>query len=389
LLATDVQATFDGDPAATSVDEIIFSYPGLWGVMIYRLAHELHIRDVPLVPRIMSEFAHSRTGIDIHPGATIGKAFFIDHGTGVVIGETSIIGNHVKIYQGVTLGALSTRGGQALRGVKRHPTIHDNVTIYSGASVLGGDTVIGEGACHQQQRVRHPVGSSAHARQHEEPGTPIPGQEADRVQARAELGLQHLAMPGLSVTRCKGRVSNDGHQTTRRASHTPGKPVLVPMRAPQTDVQDNDEVAFLPAVGANLRRLRTRRGLSLERLAHKSGVSRAMLSQVELGRECPDHQRAVEGRARPRRDLLGAAEHEPRYQPGAVASILGQTLVQPRWLIFVAGTFPLRQATPGGVLRTSSQTARRGRGRPASTRNRENIVVNAGAVTITVGSFGT
>jgi serine O-acetyltransferase len=146
VLATDVQATFDGDPAATSVDEIIFSYPGLWGVMIYRLAHELHIRNVPLVPRIMSEFAHSRTGIDIHPGATIGKAFFIDHGTGVVIGETSNIGNHVKIYQGVTLGALSTRGGQALRGVKRHPTIHDQVTIYSGASVLGGDTVIGEGA---------------------------------------------------------------------------------------------------------------------------------------------------------------------------------------------------------------------------------------------------
>ena len=124
LLATDVQATFDGDPAATSLDEIIFSYPGLWGVMIYRLAHELHI----------------------HPGATVGKAFFIDHGTGVVIGETSIIGDHVKIYQGVTLGALSTRGGQALRGVKRHPTIQDNVTIYSGASVLGGDTVIGEGA---------------------------------------------------------------------------------------------------------------------------------------------------------------------------------------------------------------------------------------------------
>ena len=146
VLATDVQATFDGDPAATSVDEIIFSYPGLWGVTIYRLAHELHIRGVPLIPRIMSEFAHSRTGIDIHPGATIGKAFFIDHGTGVVIGETSIIGNHVKIYQGVTLGALSTRGGQALRGVKRHPTIHDHVTIYSGASVLGGDTVICEGA---------------------------------------------------------------------------------------------------------------------------------------------------------------------------------------------------------------------------------------------------
>ena len=146
LLATDVQATFEGDPAATSLDEIIFSYPGLWGVMIYRLAHELHIREVPLIPRIMGEFAHSRTGIDIHPGATVGEAFFIDHGTGVVIGETSIIGDHVKIYQGGTLGALSTRGGQALRGVKRHPTIQDYVTIYSGASVLGGETVIGEGA---------------------------------------------------------------------------------------------------------------------------------------------------------------------------------------------------------------------------------------------------
>ena len=146
LLATDVQATFDGDPAATSLDEIIFSYPGLWGVTVYRLAHELHILGVPLIPRMMSEYAHSQTGIDIHPGAMIGKAFFIDHGTGVVIGETTIIGNHVKIYQGVTLGARSTRGGQTLRGVKRHPTIHDHVTIYSGASVLGGDTVICEGA---------------------------------------------------------------------------------------------------------------------------------------------------------------------------------------------------------------------------------------------------
>jgi len=146
VLATDVQAIFEGDPAATSLDEIIFSYPGLWGVMIYRVAHELHVRGVPLVPRIMGEFAHSRTGIDIHPGATVGEAFFIDHGTGVVIGETSHIGKRVKIYQGVTLGALSTRGGQALRGVKRHPTIEDDVTIYSGASVLGGETVIGAGA---------------------------------------------------------------------------------------------------------------------------------------------------------------------------------------------------------------------------------------------------
>lgn len=146
LLATDVQAAFDGDPAATCLDEIIFSYPGLFAVTVHRIAHELHVLGVPMIPRIMSEYAHSRTGVDIHPGATIGESFFIDHGTGIVIGETVIIGKHVKLYQGVTLGALSTRGGQSLRGVKRHPTLEDGVTIYSGASVLGGDTVIGEGA---------------------------------------------------------------------------------------------------------------------------------------------------------------------------------------------------------------------------------------------------
>lgn len=145
VLATDVQATFEGDPAAADTDEIIFSYPGFLAVTIYRLAHELHIRGVPLIPRIMSEYAHSVTGVDIHPGATIDEYFFIDHGTGVVIGETSQIGKRVKIYQGVTLGALSLRGGQSLRGVKRHPTLEDEVTVYSGASILGGDTVIGKG----------------------------------------------------------------------------------------------------------------------------------------------------------------------------------------------------------------------------------------------------
>jgi serine O-acetyltransferase len=145
-LATDVQAAFDGDPAASSTDEIIFSYPGVLAVVIYRLAHELHLLGVPLIPRIMTEYAHGLTGVDIHPGATIGSHFFIDHGTGVVIGETTVIGNRVRIYQGVTLGALSTRGGQSLRGVKRHPTIEDDVTIYSGASILGGNTVIGQGA---------------------------------------------------------------------------------------------------------------------------------------------------------------------------------------------------------------------------------------------------
>ena len=141
-IQTDVLATFDGDPAAFNTDEIIYSYPGLYAIMVYRLAHELFTLGVPLIPRIMTEHAHSVTGIDIHPGATIGRYFFIDHGTGIVIGETTEIGENVKIYQGVTLGALSTRGGQKLRSKKRHPTIEDNVTIYSGASILGGDTVI-------------------------------------------------------------------------------------------------------------------------------------------------------------------------------------------------------------------------------------------------------
>ena len=145
-LYTDVQAAFDGDPAASSTDEIIFSYPGLYAVTVYRIAHELHLLNVPMIPRIMTEHAHSLTGIDIHPGATIGKHFFIDHGTGIVVGETTVIGDNVKIYQGVTLGALSTRKGQDLRGVKRHPTIGNNVTIYSETSILGGETVIGDGA---------------------------------------------------------------------------------------------------------------------------------------------------------------------------------------------------------------------------------------------------
>lgn len=145
VLETDVEAAYEGDPAASSKDEIILSYPGLYAISIYRIAHELHKLRIPMIPRIMTEHAHSITGIDIHPGATIGKYFFIDHGTGIVIGETTIIGEHVKIYQGVTLGGISTRGGQQLKGKKRHPTIGNNVTIYSGASILGGDTVIGDG----------------------------------------------------------------------------------------------------------------------------------------------------------------------------------------------------------------------------------------------------
>lgn len=144
-LSTDVEAALNGDPAASSTDEVIFSYPGLFAVTIYRIAHELYLLKVPMIPRIMTEYAHSITGIDIHPGATIGKYFFIDHGTGIVVGETTEIGDNVKIYQGVTLGALSTRKGQQLRGMKRHPTIGNNVTIYANTTVLGGDTVIGDG----------------------------------------------------------------------------------------------------------------------------------------------------------------------------------------------------------------------------------------------------
>ncbi len=143
-LYTDVQAFYDGDPAAYSTDEVIFCYPGLYAVTTYRIAHELYKMNIPMIPRIMSEHAHSLTGIDIHPGAEIGRYFFIDHGTGIVIGETTEIGEHVKIYQGVTLGALSTKKGQQLKGSKRHPTLGSYVTIYANTTVLGGATVIGD-----------------------------------------------------------------------------------------------------------------------------------------------------------------------------------------------------------------------------------------------------
>ena len=143
VLATDVVAAFNGDPAAKNYGEIISCYPVIKELTVYRIAHELWNMNVPLIPRMLTEMGHSETGIDIHPGATIGDHFFIDHGTGIVIGETTVIGEHVKIYQGVTLGGLTTRGGQSLKGQKRHPTIEDNVTIYAGASVLGGETVIG------------------------------------------------------------------------------------------------------------------------------------------------------------------------------------------------------------------------------------------------------
>jgi serine O-acetyltransferase len=148
-LSHDVQAAYDGDPAAKSIDEVIFAYPAIFAITIYRLANELHLQGIPLLPRIMTEHAKSVTGIDIHPGATIGKGFFIDHGTGVVIGETTIIGDRVKLYQGVTLGALSFKmddEGRLVRGKKRHPTIEDGVVIYSNATILGGNTVIGKGS---------------------------------------------------------------------------------------------------------------------------------------------------------------------------------------------------------------------------------------------------
>jgi len=149
LLKHDVAAAFDGDPAAKSYEEIILAYPCIEAIAVQRMAHELYERGVPLIPRMMTEWAHSRTGIDIHPGTTIGTHFFIDHGTGVVVGETALIGNYVKLYQGVTLGAKSFKRddeGRIVKGGKRHPTIEDNVTIYAGATILGGDTVIGEGS---------------------------------------------------------------------------------------------------------------------------------------------------------------------------------------------------------------------------------------------------
>ncbi len=148
-LALDVQAAYDGDPAAANIDETILAYPGVLAVTIFRYAHELYEMDIPLMPRTMTEWAHLQTGIDIHPGAKVGKSFFIDHGTGVVIGETTEIGDHVKIYQGVTLGALSflkDERGRMVRGYKRHPTVRDNVTIYANAIILGGETVLGEGS---------------------------------------------------------------------------------------------------------------------------------------------------------------------------------------------------------------------------------------------------
>jgi len=146
LLRTDTDAAFNGDPAAYSRDEVIVAYPCIEAIAVQRLAHELYLENIPLIPRIMTEWAHSRTGIDLHAGARIGTHFFIDHGTGTVVGETAVIGNQVKLYQGVGLVARSLAAGQALRGTKRHPTLEDSVTVYAGATIIGGDTVVGAGS---------------------------------------------------------------------------------------------------------------------------------------------------------------------------------------------------------------------------------------------------
>ena len=181
VLAMDVQAAYDGDPACTNLAEVIFCYPGLEAITIYRLAHLLNNANVPFIPRMMTEWAHQQTGIDIHPGATIGNHFFIDHGTGVVIGATTEIGNHVKLYQGVTLGALSfttDNNGQLVRNMKRHPTLGDRVVIYANATVLGGQTVIGDDSV---------IGSSVWLTQSVKPGTTVI-LEKPRLRMRAEVG---------------------------------------------------------------------------------------------------------------------------------------------------------------------------------------------------------
>lgn len=183
VLATDVQAAYDGDPACRSLDEVIFCYPGLMAISVYRLAHELHRLGVPFIPRMMSEWAHKETGIDIHPGARVGNYFFIDHGTGVVIGETCEIGDHVKLYQGVTLGALSfdtDSEGNFVRGIKRHPTIEDRVVIYANATVLGGNTVVGRGSV---------VGSSVWLTKSVDPMTTVTREKPNlRKRSEAESG---------------------------------------------------------------------------------------------------------------------------------------------------------------------------------------------------------
>ena len=216
MLRMDVQAAYDGDPAARSHDEIILSYPGIVAVATYRLAHELYTMDVPLIPRIMTEWVHSKTGVDIHPGATIGRRFFIDHGTGVVIGETAEIGDDVKVYQGVTLGALSfpkTPDGQVIKGGKRHPTVEDGVTLYAGASIFGGRTVIGR---------RSVVGANASIIPRSADNPVIIGQES-------VIGPNATVTESVPpATRVTVRVDQE---VTERRSRRPEVPDTVPLTA--------------------------------------------------------------------------------------------------------------------------------------------------------------
>jgi serine O-acetyltransferase len=186
LLAQDVEAAYDGDPAASSLQEIVLAYPAIRALSVHRIAHELQTLRVPLLPRIMSEYAHDRTGIDIHPGARIGRRFFIDHGTGVVIGETAEVGDRVRIYQGVTLGAATLRDTSTLRGQKRHPTVEDDVTIYSGTTILGGETVIGAGSV---------IGGNVWLTESVPPGSQVlaePARYVVRQQSAERLSAQQL-----------------------------------------------------------------------------------------------------------------------------------------------------------------------------------------------------
>ena len=205
---TDLQAAFDGDPAATNKAEVIIAYPGLYAITVNRLAHALFRLEVPLIPRIMTEFAHSKTGIDIHPGAQIGRYFFIDHGTGIVVGETTVIGDNVKLYQGVTLGALSTRGGQKLHGKRRHPTIEDNVTIYAGASILGGDTIIGhDSVIGSNVFITHPI-------------APAPGSASRARSCFTRTGRATCSSPRFPSRTANGATRSDGPQKTPREVST-------------------------------------------------------------------------------------------------------------------------------------------------------------------------
>lgn len=197
----DIAAGFDGDPASASIDEVIISYPAVHAIGTYRLAHELFMKEVPLIPRLWSEHAHSKTGVDINPGAIIGESFFIDHGTGVVIGETCKIGNHVQIYQGVTLGALAPAKGQSIRGQQRHPIIEDNVIIYAGATILGGKTVIGKGAT---------IGGNVWLTDSVAPGTKVVLAKADLVYLQPDNKKSSRIRPGEFKCPAKDLCEADG-----------------------------------------------------------------------------------------------------------------------------------------------------------------------------------